>query len=54
MNMSKRKCFSGAVDPVTLGVIAIIGIGAYLMSPSSVPGRKHKYEFWKKNPVTVS
>ena len=53
MNMSKRKRLLGAVDPLTLGVIVIIGLGAYLMSPSSVPGRKHKYEFWKKNPVTV-
>ena len=50
MNTTKRRL--GAADPVTLGVIGIILLGAYLISPSSVPGRNHKYEFWKKNPVT--
>jgi len=41
----------GAVDPVTLGVIAVIGVGIILMKPSDVPGRKYWWQVWKKNPV---
>ena len=41
----------GTADPLTLGVVAVILVGGWLMSPSSVPGRKHKYEFWKRNPI---
>ena len=41
----------GAVDPVTLGVIAVIGVGIILMKPSDTPGRKYWWQVWKKNPV---
>lgn len=47
----KRHLHLGAVDPVTLGLIVVIGVGSLLMKPSGGPGKKHFWEFWKKNPV---
>lgn len=41
----------GAVDPVTLGVIAVIGVGIILLKPSDTPGRTYWWQVWKKNPV---
>ena len=41
----------GAVDPVTLGAIAVVALAVIILKPSDTPGRKHWWQVWKKNPV---
>jgi hypothetical protein len=44
--------YRAAVDPITLVVVAVVGIALALAAPSSsTPGRKHFWQFWKKNPI---
>ncbi len=41
-----------AVDPVSLVLIGAVALVLVVMAPSSsTPGKKHFWEFWKKNPV---
>jgi len=47
---TRRRTF-GAVDPATLTLIAVIGLGIIIFKPSDTPGRKHWWQVWKKNPV---
>lgn len=39
-----------AADPVTIAVVAIIAVVA-VFAPSGGPGKKHFWQFWKKDPV---
>lgn len=40
-----------AIDPVTLALLAALALAAAFASPSGGPGKKHFWEFWKKDPV---
>lgn len=41
----------GAIDPVTLTVVAVLALAAAIAAPSGKPGKRHFWEFWKKDPV---
>lgn len=41
----------GAVDPITLGAIAIVAVVLTMSKPSGGPGKDHWWQFWRKNPV---